>query len=251
MYLNIKTYPSLHSTNTTLAAMGASATHGTVVRAVEQTAGRGQRGNTWESAPGANATFSIVLYPAGWPASGQFELSMIISLAIVRVLRSILGKDFPQPVKVKWPNDIYVADRKICGILIENTLSGNRIERMIAGIGININQKEFVSNAPNPVSLWQLTGTELDVEAIVRDVARAILDDTEQYIAAPDLRRLTVSYFSSLWRGDGHEYEWVDTATGKRFRAAITEVAPSGLITLRHADGLPHTYAFKEIQAIL
>lgn len=231
--------------------MGVTATHGTVVRAVAQTAGRGQRGNTWESAPGANATFSIVLRPTGWGASRQFEISMVISLAIVRVLRSILGKDFPEPVRVKWPNDIYVADRKICGILIENTLSGNIIERMIAGIGININQKEFVSNAPNPVSLWQIGGTELDVETIVREVARAILDDTGQYIAAPDPHGLTGSYFSTLWRGDGGMYGWVDTATGKTFRAAITEVASSGIITLRHADGSLHTYAFKEIQAIL
>ena len=120
----------------------------TTVTAEFQTAGKGQRGNTWEAEEGKNLLFSFVLYPSFLEARRQFILSQIVSLAIKEELSR-----WSDEITIKWPNDIYWKDKKICGILIENDLSGHHIRRSIAGIGININQEVFNSDAPNPVSL--------------------------------------------------------------------------------------------------
>ena len=124
--------------------------HGAVIATREQTAGRGQRGNSWEAEPGKNLTFSMLLRPRGLHAARQFELSMVVSLAIADAIDALL----PQGVRtaVKWPNDIYIGMEKVCGILIENRLAGPFIEYSVAGIGININQRRFLSDAPNPTS---------------------------------------------------------------------------------------------------
>ncbi|MDE6431375.1 MAG: biotin--[acetyl-CoA-carboxylase] ligase, partial [Duncaniella sp.] len=120
------------------------------VSARRQTAGRGQRGNSWESAPGKNITMSILLRPEGLHPSRQFVISRAVSLAITGVLRRYMPAS---AVRVKWPNDIYVDDRKICGILIENVISSASIRQSVVGIGINVNQRRFLSDAPNPVSM--------------------------------------------------------------------------------------------------
>lgn len=120
----------------------------TVWAAEFQTAGRGQRGNSWESAVGENLTFSILLKPHKFLSTRQFELSEVVALGVVNYLAS-KGID----AKIKWPNDIYVGDKKICGILIENVLSGDTLSVCIAGIGLNLNQRVFRSDAPNPTSV--------------------------------------------------------------------------------------------------
>ena len=170
------------STNSELAAIADSMPAGTVVSCREQSAGRGQRGNSWEAEPGRNLTFSILLRPQLIDASRQFELSMIVSLAIVRSLDSILAQSgCKERCTVKWPNDIYIGDRKVCGILIENALSGLSIDRSIAGIGINVNQLVFRSDAPNPVSLIHLTGIEISVGEMLETVAESIMVDLAAY----------------------------------------------------------------------
>jgi len=120
----------------------------TTVIAERQTAGKGQRGNSWESEDCRNITFSFVLYPTFIEARRQFILSQIVSLSIKEEL-----DQWTEGISIKWPNDIYWNDKKICGILIENDLSGHHIGRSISGIGVNINQDVFRSNAPNPISL--------------------------------------------------------------------------------------------------
>ena len=127
----------------------------TTVTAEFQTAGKGQRGNTWEAERGKNLLFSFVLYPTFLEARRQFILSQIVSLSIKEELDR-----WSDEITIKWPNDIYWRDKKICGILIENDLSGHFIGRSISGIGININQNEFHSDAPNPVSQKQNTGQQ-------------------------------------------------------------------------------------------
>ena len=117
----------------------------TTVSAEFQTAGKGQRGNSWEAEKEKNLLFSFVLYPTFLEARCQFILSQIISLSIKEELDR-----WSDEITIKWPNDIYWRDKKICGILIENDLSGHFIGRCISGVGININQKEFHSDAPNP-----------------------------------------------------------------------------------------------------
>jgi len=141
----------------------------TTVTAEFQTAGKGQRGNTWEAEEGKNLLFSFVLYPTFLEARRQFILSQIVSLSIKEELDR-----WSDEITIKWPNDIYWRDKKICGIQIENDLSGHFIGRSISGIGININQNEFHSDAPNPVSLKQITGQEHDRYEILSHILKRV-----------------------------------------------------------------------------
>lgn len=243
---NIVWVEEASSTNSLLAERCAELPHGAVIAARRQTAGRGQRGNSWESEPGANLTFSMLLRPTAIAAVAQFELSMIVALGVCDALEAAGGR----PFRVKWPNDIYVGDKKICGILIENSLEGRRIGRSIAGIGINVNQREFLSDAPNPVSLTNLTGRMYELEPLLDAVCTAILDRMEVYEASPDPEKLTAEYCSRLWRGEGFHL-WTDAATGKNFEAEIADVAVNGMLTLRDRQNKQHVYAFKEVAAVL
>lgn len=230
------------STNTRMAQMlDVNTPSGTVIAARCQNAGRGQRGNTWEAEPGKNLSFSMLLRPAGTPARCQFRISQAVALAIVSVLRPMLaGHD----VAVKWPNDIYVGNRKICGILIENTITGQDIAHSIAGIGINVNQSVFRSDAPNPVSIIQLTGHETPLEPLLEKFAAEIL----RYLAF-DAETLQSEYMRSLWRKERSRYR--DVATGREFEAAITDIGRMGHLMLTDTDGREMTYAFKEVASVL
>jgi BirA family biotin operon repressor/biotin-[acetyl-CoA-carboxylase] ligase len=223
--MRIEIIDSCPSTN---AAIAADAPHGYALMAREQTAGRGQRGNSWEAAPGENITLSLMLRPEAIPAARQFEVSEAVALGVVDLLDSLGIAD----VAVKWPNDIYVADRKVCGILIENSLSGTAIARSIAGIGLNVNQLTWRSDAPNPVSIAQLTGRTHSTAALAARMCGNIL------------RRLSMAnhdeYRRRLWRGTG-VWPW-RTASGEIFRAAIDDVLPDGHIIIAS-----RAFAFKEV----
>lgn len=236
-------YPELTSTNTELSRLAdEGAPHGTCVSCHTQTAGRGQRGNTWESLPGANATLSILLRPQGIHPRSQFCISEAVALAVAQTLDHYLPPSLAP--EVKWPNDIYVGNSKICGILIENRISATSIDRSIAGIGVNINQPRFLSDAPNPVSLLQLTGRTHSVTEFEQRLAEAVLANAE---IATTLHPL---YMDRLWRRHGlHPY--IEPGSSTPFMASIVNVASTGHITLRRADGTLSTYAFKEISAIL
>ena len=200
----------------------------TTVTAEFQTAGKGQRGNTWEAEEGKNLLFSFVLYPSFLEARRQFILSQIVSLAIKEELSR-----WSDEITIKWPNDIYWKDKKICGILIENDLSGHHIRRSIAGIGININQEVFNSDAPNPVSLKQITGKEHDRYEIL---AHIYSDE------------ISTRYARSLFRRRGlHPYE---DANGK-FLARLLRVEQDGRFVLEDEGGSEREYLFKEVQYIL
>jgi BirA family transcriptional regulator, biotin operon repressor / biotin---[acetyl-CoA-carboxylase] ligase len=134
----------------------------TSVYTAYQSAGRGQRGNSWESEAGANLLFSFVVYPEFLEARRQFLLSQITALALQEIL-SLYTED----IRIKWPNDIYWKDKKLCGTLIENDLTGTHIGRSISGTGVNLNQEQFISDAPNPVSLFQITGKRYDRRVIL------------------------------------------------------------------------------------
>ena len=139
-------YKSLPSTNTE--AKKAGYRHGDAIIAREQTAGRGQRGNKWSSRAGENLTFSLVWEPTFLEAKRQFLLSEAVALALTDTLAK-----WDVRSKIKWTNDIYVGNKKICGILIEHDLEGMYLSRTIIGVGLNVNQAHFTSNAPNPISL--------------------------------------------------------------------------------------------------
>lgn len=207
-----------------------------------QTSGRGQRGNSWESERGQNLMFSFVLYPAFLKARKQFLLSQIISLAIKEELDTHVSD-----VSIKWPNDIYWKEKKICGILIENDLMGRNICQSIAGIGININQEEFYSPAPNPVSLYQITGKRHDVFKILKNIMIRV----QSYYAKlqkGDITQITNQYEKSLFRKEGmHRYKDVDG----EFLARIICVEPEGRLILEDEKQVRRAYMFKEVEYLL
>ncbi|MDR3269326.1 MAG: biotin--[acetyl-CoA-carboxylase] ligase [Tannerella sp.] len=212
-----------------------------VVMAAVQTAGRGQAGNVWESEAGKNLTCSFLLYPPRLEAAQAFVLAELAALSVKHVLDK-----YTEGVTLKWPNDVYHLDRKICGILIENRLLGDRITRSIVGIGLNLNQTLFRSHAPNPVSLTQITGQVYDPPALLAQLRRAVRQYLRQYEAegAENMHR---QYADALYRRDGfHPYE---DAAG-RFDARIQCVEPSGHLILRRPDGTLSRYAFKEVKFI-
>lgn len=237
-------FDALASTNTQMASMAASLGHGDVVVCREQTAGRGQRGNSWEAEPGRNLTFSLLLRPQVIMAKDAFIMSMAVSVGITKVLRKMLGR----AVSVKWPNDIYVDDRKLAGILIENSFSGQNIGHAIVGIGLNVNQRVFRSDAPNPVSMANLAGEEFDLDGVLASVVNGILDEFNACEKCGEYAELVKEYHSMLWRRKG-VHSRHDCLTGEQITAAISHVEPSGHLVL--ATNPERTYAFKEVSAIL
>lgn len=214
----------------------------TVVVADFQTAGKGQRGNNWESEAGANLLFSILMYPEFTEARKQFLLSQAVSLAIKEELDT-----FSDGFSIKWPNDIYWHEKKICGILIENDLMGNSIRKSIAGIGININQERFHGSAPNPVSLRQITGEPQCPESVLRRTVRRIIENYT-LLKTGKAEALTARYHNALFRKEGaHLYR---DSSGD-FMASIVCVKPEGTLVLRSEAGEEKEYAFKEVQYIL
>ena len=212
---------------------------GSIVVAHNQTNGRGVAGNSWESQPGANLIFSVILYPTSVKASGQFIISKAISLAVHDFLSEYLSAG----VSVKWPNDIYVGEKKITGILIENFICGNYVSKTVAGIGLNINQEHFVSDAPNPVSLRQLTGKTYNLETCLQVLHRCIA--IRYHEMRTNANRINSDYLQRLYRfGVMHKYH----ADGENFEAIITGVNHYGMLEITTASGKDRTFGFKEVQ---
>lgn len=240
MDYRLEILPSAPSTNS---AIPADAPHALAVMALEQTAGRGQRGNHWEAEPGRNVTLSLVLRPYELPAREQFVISQAVALGVTDVLRRLMPRR--ADISIKWPNDIYVGHRKIAGILIENVLTGTGITRCVVGLGLNVNQTEFRSDAPNPVSIQALTGSEHDVEQVARQLVEAML---RRYDAAmADHGPTQQEYFRNLYRADGCLHPYRDQRTLQGFQARIESVAPDGHLTLALPTGERRSYAFKEV----
>ncbi|MEZ3532538.1 MAG: biotin--[acetyl-CoA-carboxylase] ligase [Muribaculaceae bacterium] len=241
--MNIIEIQQTDSTNSWVARNSDGLEPPCLIYAAEQTAGRGQRGNYWESEPGMNLTASAFLHPAGVKPREQFVISEAIALAVVDFL-SKLGVE----ATVKWPNDIYAGDKKICGILIEHSIFGREITRTIAGIGVNINQTDFVSNAPNPVSVKQITGKEHFIPEMASMLGDAVEIRMAQ-TAMPD--KLHDEFMHSLWRGDGAMYTFFDRIANERIEARIKSIAPDGILSLETTGGDVRNYAFKEVEFIL
>ena len=166
---------TVHSTNSFLRELnGGDASFDMELATTEfQTAGRGQKGNPWESEKSKNLLFSILLHPVYVQPSKQFCISEAIALAVVKSLKEIVADELvAKDFLVKWPNDIYWKNKKIAGILIENELFGSTIRDCIVGVGININQQNFISDAPNPVSLYNILGVNTNVEEVLDTIIK-------------------------------------------------------------------------------
>ena len=204
-----------------------------VVRTGFQTAGRGCGSNQWESEREKNLLFSVVIHPAALPAAEQFRISMAISLAIVRALLPIVQEG----LSIKWPNDIYWQNHKLGGILIEQRLKGAEICESIIGVGLNVNQTVFLSNAPNPISLKQIAGREYQPEKLLTDILEQFTLD----INAFDYRQM-------LYRKEGF-YPYSDR--DGVFGAEMVTVEDSGHLILRDHEGRLRRYAFKEVSFVI
>jgi BirA family biotin operon repressor/biotin-[acetyl-CoA-carboxylase] ligase len=260
--------PEVDSTNSYLIRLleaGNELIEGTTFYTSCQNRGRGQLNNSWESEPGCNLAFSMLLKPTFLPLTEAFVLSELTALAIADTLNAVLPG-----FTIKWPNDIYHDDRKAVGILIENRLSGKHIQQSIIGVGVNLNQRVFRSDAPNPVSLRQLLieagrGEEpISIEGTLHEIVRRLMADYRQlraeYLAATAPTtdntegrfsvRLHRRYMAHLYRRPGI-YPYQDSTTGIPFRATIEEVAPSGALQLRTEVGETRSYMFKEVKFCL
>lgn len=213
----------------------------TVVTAEHQTAGRGQGRNSWESAPGENLLFSVKVRPRGLQARRQFVMLEAGALAVRDALSQYAGD-----ITVKWPNDVYWRDMKISGTLSECTVSGGLVGECILGTGINVNQREFVSGAPNPVSLCQITGRKVS-RAEVLDKFITRFAGYLSLINAGRYDGIHALYCASLYRRTGL-HAWRDAAGG--FTASIERVEPDGRLVLRKADGEVNEYLFKEVEYV-
>ena len=226
-----------HSTNALLREMLRSDNlpEGFVLQADFQTAGKGQTGNSWESEEGKNLLFSLLLQPHHIQIEEQFILSQIVSVAIVHVLSR-----YSSGFSIKWPNDIYFENKKIAGILIENSIQNGKIKATIVGIGLNINQKKFISNAPNPVSLCQITGKR----HVRNSVLSLIINEIMKLYLSADFETIRMEYATNLYRKNGF-YAFSDGE--ETFEAAITAVHPDGKLELKTREGRTREFYFKEV----
>ena len=216
---------------------------GDIVWADFQTAGRGQRGHTWESRAGENLTFSVVLEPHFLPVAEQFMLLEAVALALADFFAQ-LGVG----TKIKWTNDIYVGDRKAVGILIEHSYSAGKLSRTVVGIGINVNQTDFSADIPNPVSLALLTGKNYDLQQLLEQYEQCLIARYSQ-LKNGEWDKLQSDYHSMLYRRDEqHPFALPD---GTRFKGIIRGVKPTGDLIIEHENGEKKSYLFKEIEFIV
>lgn len=234
--------PKCHSTNSIAIQLVTleHANEGTLVLTDEQLAGRGQRGNAWESEPGRNITMTVVLRPVFLKPMQQFHLTMVVSLAVKKTLDDFGLKE----VKVKWPNDVYVGNRKIAGILIENTLRGNIIESSVVGIGLNLNQERFQTERATSVKIE--TGSEADTGEVLAALT-GNMEASYLQLRAGMVEKIEAAYLDGLlgWNED----RWFKDGEGC-FEGRILGVSEQGRLKMEK-NGILKEYDLKEIEFTL
>lgn len=219
---------STNSTNTLLKELIAKGQEPRFIYAGYQTAGRGQTGNSWESEANKNLLCSILLPPD----KNLHFLNIAVGVALLRVI----GEDFT----IKWPNDIYYGDKKVAGILVENAIVGSEVKYSIAGIGLNVNQTEFFSDAPNPISLKQIYGTDFDIDELMQKLYAEVQRTLEEDVWA--------EYKAHLYRREGY---WPYEDKNGIFEARIENVLPTGEIVLKDRNNKKRIYQFKQIRYVI
>jgi BirA family biotin operon repressor/biotin-[acetyl-CoA-carboxylase] ligase len=215
--------------------------NGTLVITGFQSDGRGMHGNTWESEPGSNLTFSIILYPDWIKAERLFYISKFISLSVFDFLKTILTD-----VTIKWPNDIYAGDKKIAGILIENEIIRDSINYSVIGIGLNVNQDHFTKKTSNPVSMKILTGKLFNLDELLNGLLTC-LEKRYEELKSENYAKIATDYLNHLYRFDKlYDYK---TEQGI-IKARIIAVGRSGELVLCTDDSKIVSYMFKEIRFV-
>lgn len=244
MLSNLFSYKELSSTNSELSRlMQNQLPEFTIVQADYQSEGRGQLGAKWESECGKNLLLSFLFYPDFLPVKDFFLLSQFTSLALLDFLIQLYPSEY---FSIKWPNDIYFKDKKIAGILIENSLQGSVIKSTIVGIGLNVNQTQFLSDAPNPISLSTISGHQYSLSTLLDDLAEHLQFRYHQ-LRLGKFQFIRDEYRTHLYqKGKLSSYE---DNTG-RFEATLESVANDGVLCLRLSSGELRTYYFKEVKFI-
>jgi BirA family biotin operon repressor/biotin-[acetyl-CoA-carboxylase] ligase len=215
---------------------------GTIIYTFEQTQGRGQRGNTWYSEPNKNIALSLILHPSFLKIEEQFLLTKMVSLSVSDLMAEMLPQHTYQ-IKIKWPNDIYILDKKVAGILIENTLAGNHIQASVIGIGINVNQTEFNTESGNPVSIKLISGEEMELQTIVERLCE-FLEARYLQLKSGKKEMIDHYYIQRLYRID----EWKKYATTEgEFEGRIKSVSPEGKLQIELHNQEIKEYDLKEI----
>ena len=213
---------------------------GDLIRAINQSAGLGQKGNYWESEADKNLTFSLFLETDFIEAADVFQLNKIISLSLLDYLTA---KGISQ-VKIKWPNDMYVGTNKIAGMLTHNSFLGDKLENSIVGIGLNINQTAFVSEAPNPVSLQQITGIVYDLEEELELLLQCIEQQFNDFKNNEPIQ-LNINYLNNLY---GYDQNRPFKDSEGTFFGKIKGVDSFGRLLVKKNKGKLYTYDMKEIE---
>jgi len=236
---------------------GRGAFEGTAVIARHQLRGRGQRDASWESEPAKNLTLSILLYPDFLKPEEQFQLNKVVSLGVAEFVADYLyfsegskGED----VKIKWPNDIYVSDKKIAGILIENSVSGAKLLQSVVGIGININQEKFSAGLPNPTSLKLITGNDFDLkecfEKLCSCVEKRYLQLRNTFLHPNHSRQEEIDhdYSENLYRfAEWARYKYKEAT----LKAQITGITKTGKLVLETSEKRILECDFKDVSFLL
>lgn len=211
---------------------------GTAIIAGHQTAGRGQIGRSWFDTPGCSVLMSVILYPRWLDARAQFGLSQAAALAVADAVRPYA------PAQVKWPNDVYVGDTKIAGILIQNSLSGSQIQWSVVGIGLNVNEADFPPELPRATSLLRIGGQTIPLDDIRQ---RLFLHLEQRYLQLKtNTERLATDYFANLYRyGSWHTYS--HPATSQPFAGKIVGTDPSGRLGILMEDETVRYFDIKEV----
>ncbi|NQU34591.1 MAG: biotin--[acetyl-CoA-carboxylase] ligase [Bacteroidetes bacterium] len=251
MKFNIINVSNVGSTNSYAQELNENGTlcEGDVILTHKQEKGRGQGDNFWESEPGANLTFSLILEPEFIAPANQFVLTQALSLAISDLLKSyLMANNIDQEVKIKWPNDIYIENKKICGILFQNFIKGDKIDFSIVGIGVNINQRIFYSDAKNPVSLIQYFEQDVSIDEILENLLSCINTRYKSLKIAIDNSLLKDEYLNNLYR----YFEWADYADDRgEFTGKIVDVDGYGRLSIEKKNGELKQYLHKEIEFLV
>ncbi|MGE0078656.1 MAG: biotin--[acetyl-CoA-carboxylase] ligase [Bacteroidales bacterium] len=245
LVLNISWFDRVSSTNDVcMRAASAGREEGTVIAAKYQEFGRGQRGNIWESDSALNLTFSILLRPLFLKVEEQFLISKVVAISVCDWISAYLAD---KEVAIKWPNDIYIGNNKIAGILIENSFSSSQLNVSVVGIGINLNQKEFSSELPNPTSLILETGKIYDLRQSLEEFLSCFKERYQQ-VQSNDVSIIDSEYLNKLYRKDIY---CTYRASNDEFKAKIVGVRPTGELLLRTDNGQERSFAFKEITFVI
>lgn len=214
---------------------------GTIIYSLFQTAGKGQASNIWESKENENILLSLIIYPDFIGVANQFALSKAVSLGIAKYCQQ-----YVKDIKIKWPNDIYYENKKLAGILIENSIKGNRIEKCIVGIGLNLNQDSFSENIPNPTSLNLITNKKYKIEKEVIKLRQEIKFYYNQL--KENINGLDEHYINKMYKFN----HWASyRINGETLKAKIIGISDFGHLQLLFENKEKKEFDLKEIEFVI